>query len=273
MLRKEPVLAAGDHQRDPSRRSDLGVGPHQPGEVLGRIDRAGVEQEAFGEVVLPPDFVEAARIDRPPEDVVHSGVHGDDTLGRDGEVLHDVLARDLRDRDDGRGARRVARHQEPVAQPVDPPRCPRHHVPIESVTDPHGRAARAERDRVLGIEQHVDAFPLDRPRNGELVPLDHRAGRQRCLFDVGLVAVGAEQRGIAVQEHEAVGASEVEHRPQQLPGIHADPALVLIVVPQHDADPHAASAGIGAASVSTAWTAPCLRPSIIRASSRSRALR
>ena len=144
----------------PRSGPDASVRADEAGEVLRRVDRAGIEHEALGQRVLPPDLVLARRVDRPAEDVVHAGVDGDYALRRHAEVLHDVLAGHFGDGDDRRGPGGVAGDEEPVAHPVDEAGSPGHDVPVQAVADPDGGTLRPEGNGIFRVEQDVDAVPI-----------------------------------------------------------------------------------------------------------------
>ena len=74
--------------------------------------------------------------------------------------------------------------------------------------------------------------------HGQLIPGKEGACGKGDFLDSRLLGMGADQGGVAIEQHEFMAGAELEHRLQQLPGVHPNAAVVLVVMAQHDPNAH-----------------------------------
>jgi hypothetical protein len=86
------------------------------------------------------------------------------------EVVHDVLSGNLGNGQNRSGPGGVSGDKESVTDPVAQPRSPGHHIPVESVADPHGGTPRHQRYGIFRIEEKLNAEPTNGGGYRQLVP-------------------------------------------------------------------------------------------------------
>jgi hypothetical protein len=170
-----------------------------------------------------------------PERVNQAGVDRVNPLRRDLEIFQQVLASDLGNGDQRIRLGGIARHQETMTEAVHERRRFGHGIPIHAVTHPGGLAVRPQRNRILRIEQHIDAVLANGLGHLDLVPIQDRAALQQHLAHALDALVRAQAAAIAKQQQDFVLAIELDHRAHDFARVHLHAAVVLVEMTQHDA--------------------------------------
>jgi hypothetical protein len=173
------------------------------------------------------------------ENVIDTVVNRVDPIRRHAQELDHVLASDFGNCDDGVRLGRILRHEITMAQTINPARSPGYYVPIQAVANPNGRAGYAERNRILWVEQYINAATSHCLGHRHLVPLQERLLLPHHeLFYLRVGAITPHQSGILVQKYELVRRWKLEHGREEPAGVDAHAALMLVIMSQHNSNAH-----------------------------------